>query len=116
MFVKTIKVAAAVMAITKCLISAPTVNRFTGTARALRQRRTRPGDWMVRAGLMEKIMSKTNDTSYDVAATSERELTEAELETVSGGFLGRLVAMSLREDHKQNRAADTFNQYLQGAR
>jgi hypothetical protein len=40
---------------------------------------------MVRAGLMEKIMSKTNDTSYDVAATSERELTEAELDFVAGG-------------------------------
>jgi hypothetical protein len=51
---------------------------------------------MVRAGLMENIMSKTNDTSYDVAATSERDLTEAELETVSGGFLGRLVAMSIQ--------------------
>ena len=30
-------------------------------------------------------MSKTNDTSYDVAATSERELTEAELDFVAGG-------------------------------
>lgn len=30
-------------------------------------------------------MSKTNDTSYDGAATSERELTEAELEAVAGG-------------------------------
>ena len=64
------------MAITKCLISAQTVNRFTVTARALRQR-GRTSDWMVRAGLMEKIMSKTNVTSYDAAATSERELTGA---------------------------------------
>jgi hypothetical protein len=31
-------------------------------------------------------MSKTNDTSYDVAATSERELTIDELDTVSGGL------------------------------
>ncbi len=30
-------------------------------------------------------MSKTNDTSYDVAAASERELTEAELDLVAGG-------------------------------
>ena len=30
-------------------------------------------------------MSKTNDASYDVAATSERELTEAELDLVAGG-------------------------------
>ena len=74
------------MAITKCLISAPTVNRFTETARALRQRRrTRPATGMARAGLMEDIMGKTNDTSYDVAATSERELTEAELDFVAGG-------------------------------
>ena len=36
-------------------------------------------------------MSKTNDTSYDVAATSERELTEAELELVTGGTLSRAV-------------------------
>ena len=36
-------------------------------------------------GVMEKIMSKTNETSYDPVATSERELTEAELEHVSGG-------------------------------
>jgi hypothetical protein len=73
------------MAITKCRISAQTVNRFTVTARALRQRGRTPGDWMVRAGLMEEIMSKTNDSSYDVAATSERELTEAELDLVAGG-------------------------------
>ena len=30
-------------------------------------------------------MSKTNDTSYNVAAMSERELTEAELDFVAGG-------------------------------
>ena len=73
------------MAITKCRISAQTVNRFTVTARALRQRGRTPGDWMVRAGLMEEIMSETNHSSYDVAATSERELTEAELDFVAGG-------------------------------
>jgi bacteriocin-like protein len=54
----------------------PPVNRFTVTARALRQcGRTRPGDWMVRAGLMEKIMTFT-----------ERELRDDELQQVSGGF------------------------------
>ena len=47
---------------------------------------------MVRAGLMEKIISKTNDTSYDVAATSERELTEAELELVNGGALSSAIS------------------------
>jgi bacteriocin-like protein len=40
---------------------------------------------MVHAGLMEKIMIKTN--AINTAATSERELTEAELEHVSGGKL-----------------------------
>jgi hypothetical protein len=40
---------------------------------------------MVRAGLMEKIMSKTNDTWCCAAARSERELTADELEHVSGG-------------------------------
>jgi bacteriocin-like protein len=65
------------MASTKCLISAQTVNRFTVTARALRQRgRTRPGDWMFRAGLMEKIMTFT-----------ERELRDDELQQVSGGVV-----------------------------
>jgi bacteriocin-like protein len=34
---------------------------------------------------MEKIMSKTNDTSYNAVAKSERELTEDELNLVSGG-------------------------------
>jgi bacteriocin-like protein len=33
----------------------------------------------------EKDMSKTNDTSYDAVAKSERELNEAELNQVSGG-------------------------------
>ena len=36
---------------------------------------------MIRAGLMEKIMSKSNDT------TKTRELTEAELAAVSGGYI-----------------------------
>ena len=74
------------MAITKCLISAQTVNRITVTARALRQRgRTRPGDWMVRADLMEKIMSETNDTSKLGLASQVRELRDDELQQVSGG-------------------------------
>jgi hypothetical protein len=34
---------------------------------------------------MEKIMSKTNHTSYGAATTSERELTEDDLALVSGG-------------------------------
>jgi hypothetical protein len=34
---------------------------------------------------METIMSKTNDTSYEAVAKSGRELTEDELNYVSGG-------------------------------
>jgi hypothetical protein len=75
------------MAITKCLISAqdgePVHSNGESVAPAWPHQRR-----MVRAGLMEKIMSKTNDTSYDVAATSERELAEAELDFVAGGFFG----------------------------
>ena len=49
------------------------MSRFTVVARALRQR-GRTSDWMVRAGLMEKIMTFT-----------ERELRDDELQQVSGG-------------------------------
>jgi hypothetical protein len=43
---------------------------------------------MVHAGLMEKIMSKTNDT------TKTRELTEAELAVVSGGVMPENILIS----------------------
>jgi hypothetical protein len=53
-------------------------------------------------------MSKTNDTSSDVTATSERELTAAELETVTGG--------TKAEDNKhQADAMKVFAQALQSA-
>jgi hypothetical protein len=35
---------------------------------------------------MEKIMSKTSDTSYGAATTGERELTADELSVISGGI------------------------------
>jgi bacteriocin-like protein len=75
------------MAITKCLIGVPLVNRFTVTARALHQC-GRTSDWMVRAGLMEKIMSKGNDSSKLGRATQVRELRDDELQQVSGGSRG----------------------------
>jgi hypothetical protein len=53
------------------------VNRFTVAARALRQC-ARTSDWMVRAGLMEKIMDRTGHN------TEVCELTESELDKVSG--------------------------------
>jgi hypothetical protein len=67
-----------VMAITKCPILALSVNRFTAPPRVVspvcpHQRR------IVRAGLMEKIMSRTGHN------TEVSELTESELEKVSGG-------------------------------
>jgi hypothetical protein len=40
---------------------------------------------MVRAGLMEKIMSKSNDSSKLDRAPRVRELRDDELENVSGG-------------------------------
>jgi hypothetical protein len=38
--------------------------------------------WIVRVGLMEKIMSKSNDTS----TLDHRPLADSELDAVSGGF------------------------------
>jgi hypothetical protein len=80
-----------VIAITKCPIPAPTVNEFTPSLRAARKC-ARTSDYV-----METIMSKTNHTSYGAAATSERELTEddlenrvladSELDAVSGGIV-----------------------------
>ena len=74
------------MAITKMSIKVPPVNRFTVTARALRQR-GRTSDWMGPfAGLMEKNMSKSSDSSKLGRATQVRELRDDELENVSGGL------------------------------
>ena len=71
------------MAITKCPIVMPPVNRFTVAARALRQC-GRTSDWMVRAGLMEKIMSKSNDSSkLGHAKIEDRALADAELDAVT---------------------------------
>ena len=71
---------------------------------------------MVRAGLMEKVMSKTNDTSYDVAATSERELTGAELETVTGAWFGFVLKNTkVQENQEQLQALETFAKALNKA-
>jgi hypothetical protein len=93
------------MAITKCLILAQTVNRFTGTARALRQR-GRTSDWMVRAGLETWVM-RTN------ANRENRELSVQELETVSGGETKEQVEKQ-QENKKQMEAFKAFAQVLQG--
>jgi lactobin A/cerein 7B family class IIb bacteriocin len=77
------------MAITKCLIWLLPVNQFTVTERALSQC-GRTSDWNGPRWLgWRKIMSKT--TAINPAATSERELTEAELDAVSGGFFPVIV-------------------------
>ena len=60
------------------------MNRFTVTPRAFSQC-GRTSDWMLHAGLMEKIMSKTNDTSK--LASRDRELRDDELDGVTGGSL-----------------------------
>jgi DNA-binding transcriptional regulator of glucitol operon len=93
------------MAITKCLISAQTVNRFTVAARALRQR-GRTSDWMVRAGLETWVM-RTN------ANREDRELSVQELETVSGGVTKEQAEKQL-ENKKQLEALKGFAQALQG--
>jgi hypothetical protein len=80
-----------VIAITKYLIGVPPVNRFTATARALRQC-GRTSDWMVRAGLMEKIMNKTKETGMSMFATeTNRFLTDAELEEVNGCMASQIA-------------------------
>jgi bacteriocin-like protein len=81
-----------VMAITKCRIPAQTVTGVTFTARSgvpLWPHRRR----MVRAGLMEKIMSKTPMHNSEAMSNHGRELpnqanelTTDELEHVSGGL------------------------------
>jgi hypothetical protein len=52
-------------------------------------------------------MNKTSDTASDVAATSEPELTAAELETVTGG---RLLLRLKVPDYRalEDRAASEF--------
>ena len=55
-------------------------------------------------------MSKANDTSYEVAATSERELTEAELELVNGGSFLEWLG-----NYEQVQAAKTFKSLLEKA-
>jgi DNA-binding transcriptional regulator of glucitol operon len=103
--VKSSQASTSVMAITKCLILAQTVNRFTGTARALRQR-GRTSDWMVRAGLETWVM-RTN------ANRENRELSVQELETVSGGETKEQVEKQ-QENKKQMEAFKAFAQVLQG--
>ena len=72
------------MAITKCLIWVQTVNRFTVAPRAVSQCGC-TGDRMGPfAGLMEKIMSKTNDSCSHRDRTS---LSTFELAAVTAGDL-----------------------------
>ena len=64
----------------------------------------RTGDWMVRAGLMEKIMSKTtthNSESREVRELTERQLKAHELELVSGGYVKQFEI--LRQGKGQHR-------------
>jgi hypothetical protein len=67
------------MAITKCRIWVPPVNRFTVAARELRQCSRTSDGWSALAW-METIVSKTTTDGH-----VERELSLEELEAVSGG-------------------------------
>ena len=67
--------------ITKCRIWATPVTRVTVAAKAVSQCGG-TSDWMVRAGLMETTMNETKGN-----AEFTHELTEAELDAVSGGSL-----------------------------
>jgi hypothetical protein len=53
-------------------------------------------------------------TAINTAATSERELTEAELETVTGAMLG-LGGAIVQENQGQLQAFETFKKALQQA-
>ena len=64
----------------------PPVNLFTGSggraASVWRHQR-----WIVSAGLMEKTMSKTNDTSRPATLEDRRPLADSELDAVTGGLV-----------------------------
>jgi hypothetical protein len=78
-----------VMAITKCLIWVPPVNRLTAAARALSQC-ARIGDGWSALAWMEKIMSYKINLNQTTKNRQERQLdgsalTESELHNVVGG-------------------------------
>jgi hypothetical protein len=68
------------MAITKSLIWAPSVSGFTVAPRGAERVSPRQRSDDPFAGAMETTMNKTNDVE------PRRELTEAEVEAVSGGW------------------------------
>jgi hypothetical protein len=86
------------MAITKCRIWVPPVNRFTAAARVLSQcGRTGATDSPRR--FEEKIMSKSNDSSN----LDHDTLADSELDAVTGGFKGVAHAII---DSEKNRLED----------
>jgi hypothetical protein len=72
------------MAITKCLNTVLTVSWLTVPPREL-SHRGRTSDWMVNAGVMEKIMTKTPRNTKVREFAAGNALTESELDNVSGG-------------------------------
>jgi len=89
------------MAITKCRIWLPEVNRFTGTRTCFMRSPARHGNVSININLRE-IMSKTNDTSkLGVAALEDHDaLEDSELDAVNGGLvvisiIGILVGLLL---------------------
>ena len=78
------------MAITKCRIWLTPVIRVTGTKRELRQCGGTSDGWS--ALLMEKNMSKTDDTSkLDHIKLENRVLADSELDAVTGGYVPTAV-------------------------
>jgi hypothetical protein len=106
---KSSQASASVMAITKCLISAQTVNRFTRDGESVAPVCPhQPAIGWSTLAYMEKIMSKTKH----IESREFRELSVQELETVSGGWFYSWLSL---ENYEQNQAAKTFKEALQGA-
>ena len=77
------------MAITKCLIPAPSVNRFTVAARALRECGLR-----VDGGMVRPIWKQERLNMNTPEKAENRELADSELDQVNGGAIP-LIAVAL---------------------
>jgi hypothetical protein len=109
-------VLADVTAITKCLIwglpSEPVHSNGESVEPAWPRQRLDGPRWLK----MEKIMSKT---SYSAAATSDHELTEAELDVVAGGnwAWGAVIALAILDTATDGASSQPLAQWaLNGGR
>jgi hypothetical protein len=81
------------MAITKCRIPVPQVNRFTGTRTCFLRLPARHGN-VSNIDLEGEIMNKTNDTSN----LDHDTLADSELDAVTGGMLWLSNVLKMLED------------------